>query len=136
MISEKEYLVNAVSSLAKQPSVDMLNSLIVIMKDMALIETKDISDTYHTIGELYHHRAILFAVICNTYDAYAWKSRLHHDGTMFPGMFIVGVTTPIGQYTYHYHPEYWDIFKITELPNAPEYDGHKPHDVGRLFSLL
>lgn len=102
------------------------------------IKTKDISDGYHTFGELYHHRAILFSIICNTYKDKAWKSKLHDDGTMFDGnMFIVGVETPEGQYTYHYHIEpYWDMFNVKELDYAPKWDGHKPSDITRLFGLL
>ena len=32
--------------------------------------------------------------------------------------------------------DYWDIFKVKELPNAPAYDGHKPEDIDRLFTLI
>ena len=35
-----------------------------------------------------------------------------------------------------YHKDYWDIFKVKELPNAPAYDGHKPEDIDRLFTLI
>ena len=55
---------------------------------------------------------------------------------MYEGYFIVGVTTAKGNYTYHYHKDYWDIFKVKELPNAPAYDGHKPEDIDRLFTLI
>ena len=117
-----------------------LNLAIKSYKDKGLIRTKNISDGYHTFNELYHHRAVLFAIICNTYKDKAWKSKQHHDGTMFgePGeMFIVGVETPQGQYTYHYHTdEYWDMYKVKELEFAPEWDGHKPEDITRLLSLL
>ena len=27
------------------------------------------------------------------------------------------------------------MFNVKEIPNAPEWDGHKPEDVGRLFSI-
>lgn len=106
-------------------------------KEKKIIRTKDISDGYHTFGDLYDHRAKLFAVICNTYSDKSWKSLLHDDGTMFDGdMFIVGITTSEGDYTYHYHMEYWDMFDVKVLDNAPEYDRHKPEDITRLFSLL
>lgn len=95
----------------------------------------NISDGYHTFNELYYHRMILFSVICNTYKDRAWKSKLHHDGTMYPNYFIVGITTPKGDYTYHYHMENWDHFPIKELEFAPKWDGHKPEEIGRLFSL-
>ena len=114
---------------------EYVNGVIKNLKKLDKISTKNISDTYHTFGELYHHRAILFAVICNQNKDVAWKSWLHHDGTMFDGMFIVGVNTPNGQYSYHYNPEYWDLFCVRELSNAPEWDGHNPNDIGRLLSL-
>lgn len=94
------------------------------------------SDGYHTFDELYYHRMLLFSVICNTYKSRAWKSKLHHDGTMYDDYFIVGIHTPEGQFTYHYHIDNWDDFTITELPNAPEWDGHTSDDVVRLTSLV
>lgn len=101
-----------------------------------LINTGKISDGYHTFDELYYHRMILFSVICNTYKHLAWKSWRHHDNTMFDNYFIVGINTPKGNYTYHYHKDYWSIFNIKELDNAPKWDGHKPEDIGRLLSLI
>ena len=95
-----------------------------------------ISDGYHTFEELYHHRMMLFAVICNTYKSKAWKSWLHSDGTMFNDYFIVGVETPKGDYTYHYHKDFWNMFDVFELINAPTWDGHKPSDIDRLLSIL
>ena len=89
----------------------------------------EFSDGYHTFNELYHHRAVLFSVICNMFPEKAWKSRLHDTGDMYDGMFIVGIETEQGQATYHYDIEpYWDIFKVKELEKAPKYDGHTPSD--------
>ena len=100
-------------------------------------EIGEISDGYHTFNELYYHRAILFATICNTYKNKAWKSKKHHDGTMFDDTwFIVGVETPQGQYTYHYELPLWDKFDVDEMELAPKWDGHKPDDVERLLSLV
>ena len=87
----------------------------------------EVSDGYHTFNELYHHRAVLFAAICNACPNRAWKSLRHSDGTMFDGMFIVGIETEEGQATYHYDVDpYWDMFDCAELESAPEYDGHTP----------
>lgn len=94
-----------------------------------------ISDGYHTFDELYHHRMVLFSVICNTHKEKAWKSWLHDDGTMYDDYFIVGINTPDGQYTYHYHKDHWDMFHVEELEKAPAYDGHKPSDITRLLYL-
>ena len=89
--------------------------------------TGETSDGYHTFNELYHHRAVLFSVICNSRPDIAWKAKRHHDGTMYNGMFIVGINTPDGQATYHYDMEpYWEMFRVPELLQAPEWDGHTP----------
>ncbi|MGV4321177.1 WDGH domain-containing protein [Bacillus mojavensis] len=95
-----------------------------------------ISDGYHTFDELYYHRMILFSIICNSYKENAWKSWLHNDGSMYRDYFIAGVKTDHGDYTYHYHKNYWDLFDVEELAFAPEWDGHEPKDINRLFSLV
>ena len=79
---------------------------------------------------------ILFSVICNTYKDKAWKSWKHSDGTMFDDYFIVGITTDEGNYTYHYHKDCWDMFKVKNLDFAPKWDGHQPKDIIRLLSLV
>ena len=95
----------------------------------------DISDGSHSFKELYDHRCKLFAVICNQNKVRAWKSWLHDDGTMFKDYFIVGITTPDGDFTYHYHKDNWDLFNVKELDKAPAWDGHTSDDITRLFSL-
>jgi hypothetical protein len=97
----------------------------------------DLSDGYHTFNELYHHRAVLFSVICRLFPERAWKSKLHDTGDMFDGMFIVGIETDFGQATYHYDIDpYWDMFEVTELEKAPAYDGHTPTDaIARIATL-
>ena len=99
--------------------------------------TGDTSDGYHTFNELYHHRVILFSVICNERPEVAWKSKRHHDGTMYDGMFIVGIDTPEGQATYHYDIDpYWNLFRVKELELAPEWDGHTPGEAIRRIGTL
>lgn len=101
---------------------------------------ENFTDGNHTFKELYHHRAVLTAVICNVYNSISWKSKHHYDeenDPMFDGMFIVGLDTPEGQATYHYPLEYWDLFNVKELEHAPEYDGHTPDDaIKRIESLI
>ena len=103
-------------------------------RGMEKTDIGSVSDGYHTFDELYYHRMILFAVICK-HNRLAWKSNKHDDGTMFEDYFIVGIKTPKGQYSYHYHIKYWDLFKTIILDKAPVWDGHKPEDVDRLLSL-
>lgn len=94
----------------------------------------DVSDGYHTFNELYHHRAVLFSIICNQNARYAWKSKLHSDGSMYDNMFIVGMNLPIkgNVYPISYHYDiypYWDMFKVKEIERAPVFDGYTPWDV-------
>lgn len=97
----------------------------------------DLSDGYHTFNELYHHRAVLFAVLCNTYPHLAWKSKQHSGGDMYDGMFIVGIETREGQATYHYHIDpYWDMFHVKEMECAPAWDGHTPAEAIRRISTI
>lgn len=110
------------------------NKLIQVFKVTDGLKTGQISDGYHTFDELYHHRAVLTAALFNMIfekgSLYpCWKSMKHADGTMYDGMFIVGVTTPFGNATYHYDIDpYWDMFHIPEIEFAPEFDGHTPED--------
>jgi len=99
------------------------------------VKIGQLSDGYHSFDELYAHRMQLFAVICRQNQAHAWKSKLHHDGTMFDDYFIVGVETPMGQFTYHYPIVNWGLFQVRELDKAPEWDNHTADDVVRLHSL-
>ncbi len=94
-----------------------------------------ITDGYHTFEELYNHRMILFATVLKNNKERAWKSKLHHDGTMFDDYFIVGVTTPKGDFTYHYHINNWDTFDVEILERGKEWDGHEAKDIDRLLSL-
>ena len=114
---------------------EKVNKLILEGKEQGF-STEGISDKWHTFEELYYHRVILTYVILKSYPSLSWKSKQHHDGTMFDDFFIVGINTPKGQYSYHYNLEYWDMFDVKELEFAPEYDGHKPEDITRLMSLL
>lgn len=111
---------------------DQINKEIAKWKAEGRISTKNISDGYHTIGDLYEHRAILTASLFNLiqraelYPVY--KSWQHHDGTMFDGMFIVYTLLPNGMVSYHYNPEWWNHFDIPEVEKAHEWDGHNAHD--------
>ena len=96
-----------------------------------------LSDGFHTMDELYRHRAALFVVVVSAYRDSAWKSIRHSDGTMFNNMFIVGVDTPFGQITYHYDIDpWWPLFDCNVVDTAPEWDGHTSDDViDRLIML-
>lgn len=119
--------------------LDEVSELVELIRPVPV--TGATSDGYHTFDELYHHRAVLFSVIEATFPGRSWKSLHHHDGTMYDGMFIVGIDTPAGPATYHYDVEpYWDMFPCEVLDRAPEWDGHTPDDaierIGTLRDLL
>lgn len=104
----------------------------------------DVSDGYHTFNELYEHRSILFCALCAALnwhneqfdyegldvDTEVWYSTKHDDGTMFPGMFIAGITSKeYGSVTYHFDEKYLPLFRnagISYRENAPKWDGHTP----------
>ncbi|HEU5110548.1 MAG TPA: hypothetical protein VFT95_18565 [Micromonosporaceae bacterium] len=105
----------------------------------ALIEIEDVSDGYHTFGELYDHRRALTAALSRGLRYESWRSKAHHPGgdPIFDGYFIVGINLPIvGPITYHYKLKYWDDFAhVVELDHAPLWDGALPSEtVDRLFA--
>ena len=93
----------------------------------------DISDGYHTFNELYDHRAALTAALFKTLPSeYVYKSKKHHDGTMYDGMFIACAKLPGvgGWISYHYDIDpWWNVFNIREVDRALKWDGHTPNDV-------
>ena len=108
--------------------IEKINNEIKEYKNRTKNSADDISDGYHTFGDLYKHRTYLLA-LAMIHLPYAWKARKHEDGTMFDGMFIVGFPTPNGMVTYHCDNEYWNDFKIPEIPHAPHFDGYSDADV-------
>jgi hypothetical protein len=103
-------------------------------------ETSNISDGYHTFGELYEHRMALTAAVCKLIPrSESWRSKAHHpdDGPMFDESFIVGIQLPEGTITYHYNLRHWDKFDgVQELPHAPRWDGAGPDKtIERLLKL-
>lgn len=103
------------------------------------IDTNLISDGYHTFGELYEHRMVLFIALCrNGYfrvkssnDGYVWRSKRHSDGSQWDGWFIMGINKGAGeQITYHLPMSKWEETDFaTEIEEAPRFDGHTSNDV-------
>ncbi len=116
------------------------------MKCPKLYGKKCTCDGYHTFDELYEHRIALFIALCrqiqqfedDEYPTDIWKSKAHHDGTVWDGWFIMGINTDQGkQISYHLPMKYWDSLNdILTLDSAPIWDGHTPDDViERLLNL-
>lgn len=121
-----------------------LNKIIKASADTKELDTNLISDGYHTFGELYDHRIALFIALSNllarlgSSEYPVWKSRAHHDGTMFEGWFIAGIGLKSGkQISYHLPLADWDKLRSAEMIMAPEWDGHTPADVvERLLEII
>lgn len=118
-------------------------------KPIEVEKTDDVSDGYHTFGELYDHRITLFIALCKMHNyqplrcsidgkteidcSLPWKSKKHSDGELCFGgkWFIAGLWRTKGrQITYHLPIERWnECHFIEELDKAPKWDGHTPADV-------
>lgn len=100
--------------------------------------TEDTSDGYHTFGQLYYQRMMLFAVLVQEHKDRAWKTWNHEDGKpcFGGGWFLVTIDTPRGAYGYHFEAKYWRLFDCPELSKAKHWDGYTEEDVNRLFSLI
>lgn len=98
-------------------------------------DTNQISDGYHTFGELYEHRIALFIALCRCLASASgplvWKSRRHSDGSAIDGWFVMGISTQVGhQITYHLPESQWyETAFAEEWIHAPEFDGHTSADV-------
>lgn len=106
------------------------------------VDSNQVSDGYHTFGELYEHRIVIYMALCKHLSYLSnnvWMSLLHSDGTSFEGWFVLGINKEKGeQITYHLPVKYWN--KCTEfaeeLEKAPEFDGHTSEDVLKRLAEL
>lgn len=102
------------------------------MTDHQQTPTDQISDGYHTFGELYEHRTLLFVALMRAWPQLSWFAQRHDDGSMFPGFFIAGMNLPTGQITYHIEDRWLPLLRrlpVTELALPPRWDGHSSADV-------
>jgi hypothetical protein len=67
----------------------------------------EISDGYHTFGELYQHRAALFIALMKLNPQISWYAQFHDDGSVVPGFFLGGMNLPQGQVSYHIRSDPW-----------------------------
>ena len=135
-------------------TVTGVNMLIQGIKQDGL-SADNISDGYHTFGELYEFRMMYNALLFNAWaeehmknqqdikngwmiannppPRYAvHKSWKHSDGELAfgGGWFIVSAMLPTGLISNHYKAEHWDLFKVPEVNQALfEFDGHTSADV-------
>jgi len=116
------------------------------------VDANQVSDGYHTFGELYEHRVALFILAARFFmelgrlnndvagaNKVIWRSRKHSDGTEWEGWFIMGIGTEPGhQITYHLPTSQWERTDFAPTRDiAPEWDGHTSADaLDRLYELI
>jgi hypothetical protein len=98
-----------------------------------------ISDGYHSFDELYDHRITLYIsmlrqrtmLLPDSVNSEIWKSKVHSDGSVWDGWFILGIFKEPGkQITYHLPISRWNETDFAEpLDKAPDWDGHSSADV-------
>lgn len=111
-------------------------NIVEINEAIKQVDTNQISDGYHTFGELYEHRITIYIALCaiaaTELGNEVWISKAHSDGSIWDGWFILGINKAKGeQITYHLPIEKWDKCEsfAEVLETAPEYDGHSSNDV-------
>lgn len=87
--------------------------------------TNDVSDGYHTFGELYQHRTMLWILIVKYHVNSGGRAyKFHH----YDGWFVLGIETADGQISYHVPESQWGLCDfVTE--RTVEFDGHTSDDV-------
>lgn len=95
---------------------------------------ENVSDGYHTFGELYRYRMLYNAAFFNQLAKEGiikiCKSHKHFDGEecFGGGWFIVMAELPTGQISNHYENQYWNLFNVPEQEKGFKWDGHSPND--------
>ena len=121
-------------------AVAKINEMIAKLPSME--EANKVSDGYHTFGEVYQHRVVLYLLLCKVLQKqgyYLWRSKFHDDKSCIEGYFLLGVNTKEGeQITYHIRNHHWNSTDFANtLAVGPKYDGHTPQDVvTRLVNIL
>ena len=91
-----------------------------IKENVKQIDTDLISDTWHTFGELYKHRSILYIKLCKELSMkdkyFVYRTKKHYDESIMEGYFILGIKLPDNSYiSYHMNNEDWDLCDFAKV---------------------
>ena len=94
-------------------------------------DRNQISDGYHTFGELYEARCLLFVGLLQSHQAKAWRASRNADGQKWEGWFVCGIQPQAGsQITFHLPEKFWANLDGIETHDInPYFDGHTGKDV-------
>lgn len=123
-------------------TIEQINTLI-IESD---VDTDEISDEFHTFGELYDIRMILNALLFNILAQEPKKYRVtdicksyrHNDGNLCfgGGWFIVLAVINGSQISFHYPAIFWEMFSLPIVEKVTvQFDGHQTGDVIKQLAL-
>lgn len=106
------------------------------------VKSEEVGDGYHTLSELYDHRAALFAALCSAHHEHSFCAKRQHDGVGSTGYFLAGINHPqAGLITYHIQDKFRGVFNLAcgtvyDDRCLIPYDGHTSDDVlNRLAKL-
>lgn len=97
-----------------------------------------ISDGYHTFGELYEIRCLLFIALIQANQKSAWRASKNADGQKWEGWFVAGLFAEPGyQITFHLPEKYWARLDGIETHDVNKYfDGHNTDDIIKRLETL
>lgn len=113
-------------------TVTETNKLIVELSEE---ERNNVSDWYHTFGELYEHRIHLYIAYCKLLNkdkrfSKVIKSKTHFDWSVREWRFIIQTYHFWKQISYHLPDKYRDTCKFVRTrKRADERDWHTSQDV-------
>lgn len=95
------------------------------------IDRGQVSDGYHTFGELYEARCLLFVALIQAHKDKAWRASRNADGAKWEGWFVCGIQPQAGsQITFHLPEKFWTTLDGIETHDMnPYFDGHSSKDV-------
>ena len=110
----------------KEMEIKKINEAITKLKD-----TNNVSDGYHTFGELYEHRVKLFIALCKARkDLNPIRSFVNSEGVKYDDWFLLQIGSYGSQIRYHLPKSEWENCSFAkEVEQMPEFDGHTAKDV-------
>lgn len=101
-------------------------------------DANQISDGYHTFGELYEFRNVMFVRLLQQNKYNAFRAIYDSDGSKWDGWFVACLFKEQGkQISFHLPHKYWEVLrKIETYERFPNFDGHDSAEALRRLNKL